>query len=63
MSDQTTIAFIRADKTDKTLDDLYNFFPAARKMILRNGGTRQDARVPICSVFAVFYGRMNSEND
>ena len=58
MSDQTTIAFVRADKTDKTLDSLYNFFPAVRKMILRNGGTRQDAEDLFQEALIVFCRRI-----
>ena len=58
MSDQTTIAFIRADKTDKTLDSLYNFFPAVRKMILRNGGSSQDAEDIFQEALIVFCRRI-----
>jgi RNA polymerase sigma factor (sigma-70 family) len=58
MSDQTTIAFIRAGKTDKTLDSLYNFFPAVRKMILRNGGTKQDAEDIFQEALIVFCRRI-----
>jgi DNA-directed RNA polymerase specialized sigma24 family protein len=58
MSDQTTITFIRADKTDKTLDSLYSFFPAARKMILRNGGTGQDAEDIFQEALIVFCRRI-----
>ncbi len=43
MPDETIIALIRADKSDKALDSLYNFFPPVRKMIRHNGGNSQDA--------------------
>jgi RNA polymerase sigma factor (sigma-70 family) len=62
MSDQTTIAFIRADKTDKTLDSLYSFFPAVRKMILRNGGTPQDAEDIFQEALIVFCRRIKDPN-
>jgi RNA polymerase sigma factor (sigma-70 family) len=62
MSDQKTIAFIRADKTDKTLDALYSFFPAARKMILSNGGTKQDAEDIFQEALIVFCRRIKDPN-
>lgn len=62
MSDQTTIAFIRSDETDKTLDSLYSFFPATRKMILRNGGTKQDAEDIFQEALIVFYRRIKDPN-
>ena len=43
MTDQQIIQLLRTNRTDRALDILYKHFPMMRKMILAEGGTRQDA--------------------
>jgi RNA polymerase sigma factor (sigma-70 family) len=43
MTDQQTIQLLRTNRTDRALAILYRNFPMMRKMIMANGGTKQDA--------------------
>lgn len=43
MTDQQIIQLLRTNRTDRALGILYKHFPMIRKMILANGGTKQDA--------------------
>jgi RNA polymerase sigma factor (sigma-70 family) len=43
MTDQQTIQLLRTNRTDRALGILYRNFPMMQKMILANGGTKQDA--------------------
>jgi RNA polymerase sigma factor (sigma-70 family) len=43
MTDQQIIQLLRTKKTDRALGILYKHFPMMRKMIVANGGTKQDA--------------------
>ena len=43
MRDEQIISLIAMDKPDKALIILYKHLPLIRKLILSNGGTREDA--------------------
>jgi len=43
MTDQQIIQLLRTNRTDRALGILYKHFPMMRRMILVNGGTKQDA--------------------
>lgn len=43
MSDQHILDLIRTNKTDKALSSLYKHFPMMQKIIVHQGGNRQDA--------------------
>ncbi|MFI5204197.1 MAG: RNA polymerase sigma factor [Flavobacteriales bacterium] len=43
MNDHDLIECIRSGKNNKAMRQLYNYLPVIRSLILKNGGTRQDA--------------------
>jgi RNA polymerase sigma factor (sigma-70 family) len=54
MTDQQIIQLLRTKKTDRALGILYKHFPMMRKMILANGGTKQDAEDVFQEALVIF---------
>lgn len=43
MNDNRIVELLRTSKTDKAFQDLYGYFPAVKKLVLKNGGNSDDA--------------------
>jgi RNA polymerase sigma factor (sigma-70 family) len=54
MTDQQIIQLLRTKKTDRALGILYRHFPMMRKMVLSNGGTKQDAEDVFQEALVIF---------
>jgi RNA polymerase sigma factor (sigma-70 family) len=58
MTDEKIIELLKANKTDKAFYKLYADFPKIQKMILRKGGSKNDAQDIFQEALIVFYRKV-----
>lgn len=55
MTDKEIVHLIQQGKTSRAFEQIYKLFPMIRKMILKNGGSRDDAKDIFQDSILVFY--------